>query len=571
MSWTRRRFLRQAAPLGLSAFIPACGDTETDRQALTPCCEGADLGARFVHGVASGDPSSDAVILWTRVTVGAALEVGAEDDRQAAQTAAAPEVVVAWRLGRDPELTDIVASGTERTGADRDFTVKVDVRGLDAGTTYYYDFSAGTQRSPVGRTRTLHALAHARIAVTSCANYPAGFFNVYRRIAERADLDLVLHVGDYIYEYANGTLGDGTAISRVPDPDREIVTLDEYRTRHAQYKRDVDLQELHRQHPMIAIWDDHEVANNAFRDGALNHQPESEGSWEQRKRAAMQAYFEWMPVRPTSPGDTQRVYRSFACGDLFDLFMLDTRLTGRDARITGNCDAAGIADPARSLLGSEQEGWLRNGLRASTARGAHWRFVAQQVMFAQLSDTKTGCVLHPDQWDGYAESRARLLRGLEEDRIGNVVLLTGDAHSSWASDIAAEPFDGARYVPATGEGSLAVELVTPAVTSPGSGASVDELLSTHPHVKFAETTRRGYVLVDVTPERVQAEWYFVNTVDAQSPGEHLAAAFEVRAGENRLVSAPEQARPKAFAAPAAPARHDAQSEPRGGTAPSAKQ
>jgi alkaline phosphatase D len=274
MTLTRRRFLGQTAPLGLVPFLPACG--------LEPPLSSEALPARspedspFQHGVASGDPLSDAVILWTRVTPGADAE---------------GEVAVSWRVARDPALTEVVAEGVTHTGVSQDFTVKVDAGGLAAGTHYYYDFGALDQRSTVGRTCTAPtgSVSHARLAVTSCANYPAGYFNAYRRIAERGDIDFVLHLGDYLYEYPNGVLGDGASIGRMPDPDRETVTLAEYRQRHAQYKRDPDLQEVHRQYPFVAIWDDHEVANNAYRDGASNHQPDSEGDWAARKANAMRA------------------------------------------------------------------------------------------------------------------------------------------------------------------------------------------------------------------------------------------------------------------------------------------
>jgi len=524
MPLTRRRFLQGAAPLGLSTLVPSCGGVDIGPSLLEP--EPGSGESRFMHGVASGDPLADAVILWTRVT-----PPETEEEREQSEG-----MDVEWRVALDADMAEIVVGGIETTDSSRDFTVKVDVIGLEPGTTYYFDFGVRGLRSVVGRTRTLPAegASRARIAVTSCANYPAGYFNVYRIIAERTDVDLVVHVGDYLYEFPNGSLGDGTAIGRLPSPDHEALSLEDYRTRHAQYKADPDLQELHRQHPFIAVWDDHEVADNAYRSGADNHQSDSEGDWEARKESATRAYFEWMPIRAFSPGDMQRVYRAFKFGDLFDLIMLDTRLAGRDALISGNCDVEGIQDATRTLLGSEQEEWLLSELRASSARGARWHLVGQQVMFGQLSDLARGCVTEPDQWDGYAPSRARLFSALRDEALDNVVILTGDAHSSWAFDLAEQPFDPVRYDGATGAGSLAVEFVAPGVSSPGDGAAVDELLATHPHLKFAETTRRGYVLLDLTPERIQAEWYFVRTVDERDTVEELGAAFEVRAGENRL-------------------------------------
>lgn len=536
MTLTRRRFLGQTAPLGLVPFLPACGfEAQVSREALPVR---AAENSRFQHGVASGDPLSDAVILWTRVTP-------APGD--------AAELEVSWRMARDPALIEIVAEGIINTDASQDFTVKVDADGLEAGTHYYYDFGALGERSPVGRTRTAPTglVSHARLAVTSCANYPAGFFNAYRRIAERGDIDFVLHLGDYLYEYPNGVLGDGASIGRLPDPDREIVTLEEYRERHAQYKRDPDLQEVHRQYPFVAIWDDHEVANNAYRDGATNHQPDSEGDWAARKADAMRAYFEWMPIRAREPGNSERIYRQFAWGDLFDLVLLDTRFAGRDARIDGNCDLPGLLDPARSILGDEQEAWLLDALQASSARGTHWRLLGQQVMFGQLSDVAEGCVTRPDHWDGYPESRARVLDGIRQRAIDNVVILTGDAHSSWAFDIADNPFDAVSYNAATGDGSLAVEFVTPGVSSPGEGGVVEQLLPTHPHLKFAELTRQGYVLLDVTLERTQAEWYFMTTVRERLTTEAFAAAFRTSSGANRLQSVNEPS-PPGIALPPAP-------------------
>jgi alkaline phosphatase D len=538
MSLTRRRFLGQATPLGLIPFLPSCGGVfESTSESPAPCCESGVTP--FVHGIASGDPLGDAVILWTRVTP-------VQEDARA--------VDVSWRVASDREMTDIVAQGEARTDASLDYTIKVDAQGLAGNTTYYYDFSALGARSRVGRTKTLptEGAPHARLAVASCANYPAGYFNAYRLIAERADIDLVLHLGDYLYEYGNGTLGDGTAIGRLPSPDKEAVTLHDYRQRHAQYKADPDLQELHRQHPFIAIWDDHEVANNAYRDGAANHQPESEGDWVQRKGDALRAYFEWMPIRLTGPADAQRVYRSFAWGDLFDLIMLDTRFAGRDRRIVSNCDLAGIEDPARSLLGAEQEAWLFEALRGSHARGARWRLLGQQVMFGQLSDAAEGCVSHPDQWDGYAQNRSRVLEVLRGEGIDNVLILTGDAHSSWAMDITENPFDPMLYDPATGEGSLAVEFVAPGITSPGANTGLQEILRTHPHLKFADFTRRGYVLLDLTPERAQAEWYFVTSLSERLASEEFAAAFKTTHGANRLVAVAEPSPARSQAAAPAP-------------------
>jgi alkaline phosphatase D len=518
MAISRRAFLYTTGPLAAVPLLPKqCSELYVN--ATTP----------FLHGVASGDPTSDGVVLWTRVT---------------GDSGAPRSFEVVYEIAEDPELSRVISRGSVATDAELDFTAKVDVAGLRSGRTYYYRFQALGHASPIGRTRTLpkRQVARARFAVASCSNYPYGYFNAYAAIARRADLDAVLHLGDYLYEYANGVYGDGTVSGRVPEPDKETITLEDYRKRHASYKTDPDLQEAHRQHPFIPVWDDHESANDAWQGGAENHQPADEGEWEARKAAAQRAYFEWMPIRGLASDATGRIYRSFRFGSLADLIMLDTRLVGRDQQIEDPCDATGLGDPERKLLGEEQETWLKAELTASKRRGTSFRFLGQQVMFGQLVNVLApgACVFNPDQWDGYAASRERVLDFLRQEAIENVVVLTGDIHSSWAMDVTANPFEPARYDRATGAGSVAVEFVAPAVTSPGIEDPVQAaqfagaLLATHPHVKFVELNRRGYLLLDVTHERVQAEWYHLATIAEPSTDETLAAIFAVRAGDNHL-------------------------------------
>jgi alkaline phosphatase D len=544
MSFSRRHFLREGlgrwlGGLTLAPLLAGCGDE--DETVVSPV-PGAPVEVEpwplaalaelpFAHGIASGDPLSDAVILWTRITAPDAMQSGAD-------------VEVEWRIGLDRRLRVVVQQGVVRAQAERDHTVHVDVKGLQAGATYYYQFRALGRTSPRGRTKTLPsgATSRMRLAITSCANYPAGFFNAYALLA-RSDLDLVLHLGDYLYEYGNGVLGDGLPIGRLPEPSGEIVTLDDYRRRHAQYKTDADLQELHRQHPWIVVWDDHEVADNSFRLGAYNHQA-SEGDYAARKGAATRAYREWMPLRSAS--DDTPIYRGFACGDLLDLLMLDTRLDGRDEP-ADECDLARIDDPARQLLGPDQEAWLVAQLAASQARGTRWRFLGQQVIFAPLLESTRGCVSSADEWDGYRASRQRLLDALVSESVDNVVILTGDAHSSWAMDVARDPFDPAVYDPATGRGSELVEFVTPAISSPPVGGPSSSILASHPHVKFSNQTKNGYVLVDVTHDRVQADWYFPDTVRERSMQVDLGGSYQTLAGEPHLVAveAPSEPRPDA--------------------------
>ena len=532
MTLTRRGFLGRLAPAGVAAFLPGaassgCGGVRDETRlngangevtaALAPW-PAASADSPFRHGVASGDPLADAVILWTRVTP--------------PEPEAGP-VPVEWRLALDPELEQVVAEGSLVTDAGVDHTVHVDATGLRSDTTYYFQFRALGLTSMRGRTKTLPAgaVARLRLGVVSCANYPGGFFNVYGLLAS-ADVDLVLHLGDYIYEYPDLQFGAGAPIGRAPDPPREILSLDDYRRRHAQYKTDPDLQEVHRQHPFIAIWDDHEVANDSYQTGAQNHQPD-EGDFQARKQGALQAYREWLPIRPSRTPEI--LYRSFACGDLLDLVVIDTRHAGRDAQVD-RCDPAQLDDPARQLLGVAQEAWLSQELAASQARGARWRVIAQQVIFAPRARLG-GCVRNSDTWDGYGASRTRLLDGLERDGIDNVVVLTGDAHSSWGIDVPRDPFQLSGYDPETGRGSQLVEFVTPAVSSPASGTPEQSILATHPHVKFTDQFRQGYLLLDVTAERTLAEWHLVPTVRERSAEVEVSAVLQTLAGQPHLIAA----------------------------------
>lgn len=521
MSTTRRDFLGAAALAGAGSLLPSI-DNRLSATLLAETRQGRRV---FLHGVASGDPLHQGVILWTRATPPSGRR----------------EVAVSYEIARDRSFTRIAGRGMQMARAARDFTVKVDAAGLEPGATYYYRFSALGEASPVGRTRTLpRATSRVRLAVASCSNLPWGYFNAYRRIAEREDLDAVLHLGDYIYEYRNAQYGDGTAFGRVPMPDKEITTLEDYRTRHAQYKSDPDLQEAHRAHPWIAVWDDHEFANNAWRHGAQNHNPDrGEGTWEARRDAAIQSYMEWMPIREAGMSREPRTYRAFAFGTLADLVMLDTRYIGRDQEAPKREQIDIIEDPKRSLLGGAQEQWLFDELRASKQAGVTWQLLGQQVMFAPMAPggSPSG---NKDTWDGYRPARDRVIDFLEAERMPNGVILTGDVHSSWAYDVARDPWRA--YDPRTGRGASAVEIVTPAISSPGWGTSEPEksparereYLAARPHLKWVEGVHRGYVTIDVTPERMQADWYFVPTVTENTAAETLARGFVAEAGAKGL-------------------------------------
>ena len=524
MPHTRRGFLGTAVLAGAGSLL-----SSIDNRLSTTLLAAARQGRRvFLHGVASGDPLHEAVILWTRVTP-------ADDDLSAA-------IPVECELARDDRFQHVVGRAMQMATAARDFTIKIDALGLAPGTTYYYRFTALGEASPVGRTRTLPVrTSRVRLAVASCSNLPWGYFNAYRRIAERPDLDAVLHLGDYIYEYRNGTYGDGTAFGRVPMPDREITTLEDYRTRHAQYKSDPDLQEAHRVHPWITVWDDHEFANNAWRHGAQNHNPENgEGTWEDRRDAIIQSYLEWMPIREQGMSRQARIYRTFRFGGLADLVMLDTRYVGRDQEAETRDQIATIEDPSRSLLGTPQESWLFGELAESKRAGVTWQVLGQQVMFAHTAPDGTPAT-NTDTWDGYRPARDRVIDFLAGSDISNAVILTGDIHSSWAYDVARDPWDG--YDAASGRGTVAVEFATPAISSPGWGTREPDkapaleraYLDARPHLKWVEGVHRGYMVLDVTPDRIQNDWYFVPTVDARTNVETFAKGFVSEAGNPHLT------------------------------------
>ena len=522
VAFTRRQFIWRAAASTIGVVSPALYESEWAYLVRAQSPDDGGFGP-FRHGVASGDPLADRVILWTRVT---------------SNEASAP-IDVEWRVATDPSMELVVARGSVPTRSERDFTVKADATGLQPGRTYYYAFQAAGARSPIGRTKTLPPAADAsrvRLALLCCANYPSGFFNVYRCVANRLDLDAVVHVGDYIYEFENPRYGGGAGLVRIPEPRREAVTLSDYRVRYATYRLDPDLQEAHRQHPFIAVWDDHEVTNDAWSGGASNHNPEQgEGDWATRQAAAYRAYLEWMPVREAQ-GSGIHLYRGFRFGSLIDLIMLDTRgLRDKQA-----ADLASFTDPKRTLLGAAQEAWLFDQLRSSQQAGTAWRMLGQQILFSRV--TPPGWpVLSPDVWDGYQAARDRVLDFLEMERVRDVAILSGDLHSSWALDVVRDPWR--QYQPATGAGSLAVEMLTPAISSPPLFASASmrdraPLLRTFlPHLKFLDGDHRGYVLIDVTPQKIQADWYHVPTVLERTATESRAVSFVCERGSSRLVTA----------------------------------
>jgi alkaline phosphatase D len=464
--------------------------------------------APFYHGVAAGDPLSDRVIIWTRVTPNTPTQPG-------------EVLTVNWKVASDVDMNNIVATGSTTTSSLRDYTVKVDVTGLNPKTCYYYNFSFDGVNSLIGRMKTAPATNadSVRFAVVSCSDYENGYFNAYASIVERNDIDAVLHLGDYIYEYVAAAGVDG----RIVVPENETVTLSDYRTRYSHYRLDTDLRNVHQQYAFITVWDDHETANNSWKDGAENHTEGTEGTWSSRKSSGKQAYFEWMPVREQS-ADTTRLYRKITYGNLLNLYMLDTRLEGREEQL-GATDAA-TNDPDRTILGIDQYNWLANELENSTAQ---WNILGQQVMMAPLK--AFGAILNTDQWDGYPAERTKLYNHILENNIQNLVVLTGDIHTSWANDL---PHTG--YNSSTGIGSAGVEYVITSVTSSSSpvGFPSSIISASNPHIKWSDLTKKGYLVLDVNAQRVQGDYWFCNTITTPTTTVSLGNKFHVNTGERFL-------------------------------------
>ena len=534
----RREFIKlggQATVAGaLLTQLSACGDDNNDSVKSDSLAPLDDLGYQgaspFVHGIASGDPLQDKVILWTRITNDGSIN--------------ATSIPVSYTVATDPELKNIVTQGRALATSESDFTVKVDAKSLKSDTTYYYIFEALGYLSPTGRTRTIpqpdlpaSAIDRVRLAVVSCSNYGFGYFNGYADIAKQADISAVLHLGDYIYEYQEGFYRDQSLIEERPlEPKNEIISLEDYRLRYACYRTDIDLQECHRQHPFIVVWDDHEIADNSWKGGARFHFP-NKGSYIERKMAAVRAYHEWMPIRDDSSNelDSQlRIYRRFEFGKLFDLNMLDTRIFGRE-----KLDAAASNEPERQLLGLEQENWLYLNMKEGKRREAKWQILGQQVILAPFkgaSATNSG-----DIWNGYASARDRLLDFIEDNNIENTVVLTGDYHASFAFDVCKNPFDVASYNPDTGAGSLAVEFVCPALTS-FAFAESNNGPDANPHQKFNNQVDHGYMLLDITEQAFQCEWYYTDTLTERDDSTRFAKGLVTQTKTNHLVES-SQSRP----------------------------
>jgi len=462
--------------------------------------------APFYHGVASGDPLPDAVIIWTRITL-----------------SETEPVTVNWRMATDTLFSNVVANGTATTDSLVDWTIKVDVDGLTADTWYYYDFEHNGVHSLIGRTRTapVGGVDHLRFGVVSCQSYENGYYHAYRDMVNRNDIDCILHLGDYIYEYATGGLSAGME-DRMVQPENEIITLSDYRIRYSHYRLDADLRDAHQQFPFICVWDDHETANNSYTDGAENHTEGAEGFWVDRKANGIQANMEWLPIRRPDPNDPMREYRDFSFGDLADINMLDTRLYDRDEQGSGN-------DELRSMMGYGQRHWLYDNLSASTAK---WKLLGQQVMMAPL--TAFGIVVNDDQWDGYPAERDSLYDHVTSNNIDNMVVLTGDIHTSWANDL-----PGDNYNSGTGAGSIGVEFVVTSISTTSSPINIGGSIiqAANPHIKYVDLSQKGYLILDLTHDKAQSDWYYVGSITSPTFTPNWGTGWFTNDGDNHLSQA----------------------------------
>jgi len=523
---------------------------------------GSGAAEVFRHGIASGDPDVTSVVLWTRVTVGSPLEVE-------------------WELASDPRFDRILREGRAATGPERDFTVKVLAEGLEPGGRYFYRFRAAGQVSPVGQTRTLPVgrVGRLGIALASCSNFAFGYFNAYNAIAKDAAIDFVLHTGDYIYEYGADGWGSEVArrLGRVHEPANEIVSLFDYRTRHAQYKTDAGSRAMLAAKPLLACWDDHESTNNPWSDGAQNHQPENEGAWADRRAASIQAYYEWMPVREPGPGRTRmQFWRTYVFGDLATLSTLETRHTARARQIeydgyrktiTSHAEARAMERDTfgaigRTMLPRELEEDLTAAWKQSKQLGQPWRLIGNPMPIARtrvpdvvalglLPDPskqanplsaavdmawkgKWNLPFYPDTWDGYEWARERLYAQAREAGVNDLVFLTGDSHSFWAN----------RLANASGQ-PMGLELGAAGITSPGdfvesgfdpvTAARLDAAFAKHnPEVIWTDNLHQGYVRLVLLPDRGEADFVAVSSVETRRYQCRTVSSWRVARGPSGL-------------------------------------
>ncbi|XOV94332.1 MAG: alkaline phosphatase D family protein [Bacteroidota bacterium] len=475
-----------------------CSPQKTEDQSLPE-------SSVFKHGVASGDPLNDRIIIWTRVTP---VDPNAP-------------VEVDWEFATDAAFNSILKYGKYTTVSDRDFTVKVDVSGLNPGTKYYYRFKALGETSVTGKTKTAALYADSLVfAVVSCSNWEWGYFNAYGRIADRENLDAVIHLGDYIYEYGIGS-GD-TTIGRYNDPPHEIITLDDYRTRYSLYRKDKDLMSVHANHPFIVIWDDHEIANNSYKTGAQNHQ-EDEGSYETRKAIARKVYYEWMPIR-----EGEKLYRKFSFGQLAEVFMLDERLEGRSMQLE-NIEDPEYQSTDRSMLGEGQLEWLKTNLSTTEST---WKIIGNQVIFTDLDRSLVfpNRPRNMDSWDGYPAEKRDIASSIVENKIHDVIWITGDTHSSWAFNTIVEGVSDKPFAVEFGVTSVSSSNYDERVSIDTVRMAEELYIKGNPHLKYSNLSEHGYLLLTLSSSRAMAEYYFVDTVRKPSENESLGFKCMVNSG-----------------------------------------
>ena len=508
----------------------------------------------FHLGVASGEPSSNSVVIWTKVLGDSINDVNG-----------------IYLVARDTGFTQVVHSGSFTTGPQLNYTVKVNINNLNPDTYYYYYFSALGENSLTGRTKTAPVNAplagSLKFAVLSCQHYEHGYFNILGEFAKYNELDAVVHLGDYIYEDEEHERIPGRAHGLT-----EAVSLNEYRQRYELYKTDPDLIRIHQQYPFLQVWDDHEIADNGWKDGAANHNPNTEGPWNVRKSNGYQAFYEYQPMWP---GQDSSVYRSVSYGSLAEMILLDTRFVGRQKQIYDVTDSL-VYDSNRTILGTAQYQWLANELSATNAQ---WKLIANQVFFSpfhigwsalppQTPNSLENLGL--DIWDGYPMERKKILNHISSNQIDDVVIMTGSIHAAFANEVADPVNDTgngyapiAAYNPLTGAGAHAVEFITPGVSSDNydekgsawAAAILESKWNTplangnvaNPHTKFVDLDRHGGYILTVDNNQAQADYYFVDTHLAPSDSMYLGKALYVASGTHLInvasVGAPTMANP----------------------------
>ncbi len=477
----------------------------------------------FYHGVASGDPLADRVILWTRITLDIPMD----------------PVAVNWEIATDTSFSNIINNGTVSTDSTKDYTIKVDATGLQQNTWYYYRFIYDTLKSVIGRTRTLPTgtVNNLRFAVASCQDYQDGFYNAHRHLSQRNDIDAVLFLGDYTYESGENVNAVG---GRLHEPSSKTIQLSDYRIRQSLYHLDADLQEAHRQYPWICVWDDHETANNSYTNGAKNHNPVNDGPWYDRKVNGVETYEQWMPVRMPDVNDTFKIFRRFTWGNLADLHMLDTRLYDRDKQAVGGqfipINDSTLMDNTRNMLGPVQFDWLEHNLDSSTAQ---WQILGQQVMMAPLVIPQgfqpTAVIVNPDQWDGYPYDRKKLYDHILNNNIQNMVVLTGDIHTSWANDLPLDNYDTVYR-----QNSVGVEFVGTSITSGNelnSPFTSEIIMGMAPYIRYVDLTLHGYYILDINAQRTQGDYVYVSDITTQNYTVSTGPSWYVNSGERFLRQA----------------------------------